>query len=231
MLLIPPRASTHKVVIDFATGVLAVLPPVGDGCSTFSSIDSSFTTFLLLGHIFSGYFLTNHFRGLFSPELRSLARQIPSVLASSRAPSTAKGYFSCFKKWKAWTLLFPECKYFPADKTHVAFYLLNLVQPGYSFSRITSAFYAISFFHNSCGGPNLCDSKFLKLVLEGCKMWASSSISHRNRLPILPDHLQKLVSQFASSGASLFDIRDVSLCLSTRKGYVYTNVGRVALIF
>ena len=41
----------------------------------------------------------------------------------------------------------------------------------------------------------------------------SSSISHRNRLPILPDHLQKLVSQFASSGASLSDIREVSLCL------------------
>ena len=61
--------------------------------------------------------------------------------------------------------------------------------------------------------PNPCDSKFLKLVLEGCKRWVSSSISHRNRLPILPDHLQKLVSQFASSGASCCDIRDVSLCL------------------
>ena len=194
MLLIPLWVSTHKVVIDFATGVLAVLPPVGNGCSTFSLTDSSFITFLLLGTFFSGYILTNHFRGLSSPELRSLARQIPSVLPSSRASSTAKGYFSCFKKWKAWTLLFPECKYFPADKTHVALYLLNLVQSSYSFSRITSALYAIIFFHNSCGVSNPCDSKFLKLVLEGCKRRVSSSISHRNRLPILPDHLQKLVS-------------------------------------
>ena len=163
------------------------------------------------GAQFSAYFLANRLGDLSSPELRSLARQIPSVLANSRASSTTKGYFSCFKKWKAWTLLFPECKFFPADKTHVALYVLNLVQSGYSFSRRTSAFFAISFFHNSCGVPNPCDSKFLKLVLEGCKRRVSSSVSHRNRLLILPDHLQKLVSQFASSGATSFNIRDVSL--------------------
>lgn len=80
-----------------------------------------------------------------NPSLRSLAKQDPSVLAGSRAPSTCKGYLSYFQKWKSWASLFPECKYFPADETHVALFLHNLMQSRYSFSSITSAFYAISF--------------------------------------------------------------------------------------
>ena len=132
-----------------------------------------------MAFLFRCFLFTNKFRFLANPWLQSLAKQIPSVLAGSRAPSTTKGSLSYFQKWKAWASLFPECKYFPANETYVSLYLLNLMQSGYSFSSITSAFYAISFFHNSCDVPNPCDSKFLKRVLEACKRLLSSSVSHR----------------------------------------------------
>jgi len=42
-------------------------------------------------------------------------------------------------------------------------------------------------------------------------------------LPILPEHLDRLVSRFAGSSASLSDIRDVTLCLVGFAGFLRFN--------
>lgn len=128
---------------------LAVLPPVGGGCSAIFITDSFFfhniSTFG--AHFFWSFPCKSFQRPLISsPEVQSLARQIPSVLVSSRASSTAKGYFSFFRNASTSRWIRPN----------VALYLLNLVQSGFLFSRITSAFYAaIVLFHNSVGVESL----------------------------------------------------------------------------
>ena len=79
-----------------------------------------------------------------SDALKPLVKLIPDLLAASRAPSTAKGYHSQFLKWKAWAASFPEVTFFPASALHFSVYLISLVQSGYSFSTINSAFYSVN---------------------------------------------------------------------------------------
>ena len=95
--------------------------------------------------------------------LNFLADLVPDVLAVSRAPSTVKGYHAQFKKWKAWAANFPDVVSFPATDLHFSLYLVSLLQAGYSFSTINSAFYSVNFFHtcSSNGVRNPCDSGFV----------------------------------------------------------------------
>ena len=44
--------------------------------------------------------------------LKPLSVLVPVFLAASRAPSTAKGYHTHFRKWKAWAAKFPEVNIF-----------------------------------------------------------------------------------------------------------------------
>ena len=78
--------------------------------------------------------------------LRPLEELIPGVLAASKAPSTVKGYHSQFQKWNAWAASFPGVSCFPVSALHFSLYLISLVQSGYSFATINSAFYSINFF-------------------------------------------------------------------------------------
>ena len=74
-----------------------------------------------------------------------LKELIPGVLAASKAPSTVKGYHSQFQKWGAWTASFPGVSCFPASALHFSLYRISLVQSGYSFATINSAFYSVNF--------------------------------------------------------------------------------------
>ena len=69
---------------------------------------------------------------------------IPGILAASKATSTVKGYNSHFQKWKAWAASFPGVAFSSASAP--LFYLISLVQSGYSFASINSAFYSVNFF-------------------------------------------------------------------------------------
>ena len=155
--------------------------------------------------------------------MRPLEELIPGVLAASKAPSTVKGYHSQFQKWKVWAASFPGVVCFPASALHFSLYLISLVQSGYSFATIYSAFYSINFFHNSCGISNPCNSSFVKAILEGCKRVSANFVSSKKRLPICPEHLHALVQRFAGVNASLSDIRDVCLCLVSFAGFLRFN--------
>ena len=145
---------------------------------------------------------------------------IPGILAASKATSTVKGYNSHFQKWKAWAASFPGVAFFPASPLHFSLYLISLVQSGYSFASINSAFYSVNFFHNSCDVPNPCNSSSVKAILEGCKRVSANSVSSKKRLPICPEHLHALVQRFAGVNASLSDFRDVCLCLVSFSGFL-----------
>ena len=155
--------------------------------------------------------------------MKLLVKLIPDLLAASRAPLTVKGYQSQFLKWKAWADSFPEVTFFPASALHFSLYLISLVQSGYSFSTINSAFYSVNFFHNLSDVPNPCNSSFVKAILEGCKRFSANSVSAKKRLPVCPEHLHALVQRFARVNASLHDIRDICLCLVSFAGFLRFN--------
>ena len=100
-------------------------------------------------------------------------------------------------------------------------HLVNLLQSACRYSTISSAFYAMNYFHKACGVPNSCVSPFLKSILQGCKcLDAAYDHTPHRKSPILPVHLVALVSQFGGRSASLSDIRDVTLCLVGFAGFL-----------
>ena len=121
-----------------------------------------------------------------------------------------------FNKWKSWCTQFKDM--------YIALYLVNLVQSGLSYSTIQSAYYAISFFHKTSSLVDPCESIFLKFIIDGFKRLCTSKLRHRRqKLPILAEHLNLLVTRFASAEASLPDIRDVTFCLLAFAGFFRFN--------
>ena len=84
--------------------------------------------------------------GLRIDALKPLEELIPGILAASKATSTVEGYNSHFQKWKAWAASFPGVAFFPASALDFSLFLISLVQSGYSFASINSAFYGCKFF-------------------------------------------------------------------------------------
>ena len=112
--------------------------------------------------------------------VETVERTYPGVLTASKAPSTVKGCHSQFQKWKAWAASFPRVSCFPTSALHFSLYLISLVQSGYSFATINSAFYSVNFFHNSCDVQNPCNSSFAKAILEGCKGVSADFVSSKS---------------------------------------------------
>ena len=59
------------------------------------------------------------------PELAEIAKQLPSMVLSSRAHSSAKKYLGAFKRWKTWTKAH-KLPTFPAESCHIALYLQHI---------------------------------------------------------------------------------------------------------
>ena len=106
-------------------------------------------------------------------------------------------------------------------------YLIYLVQSGSSVSSIQQSFYSLNYFHNACSLENPCESRFVRCIFEGCRRLAiKPKAIHRQ--PVLPEHLSKLVLQFAHTSAKLPDIRDVCLCLLAYAGFLrFDEVSRL----
>ena len=143
--------------------------------------------------------------------LRPLEGLIPGVPAASKAPSTVKGYHSQFQKWKAWAASFPGVACFPASALHFSLYLISLVQSGYSFATINSAFYSANFFHNLCGVPNPCNSySFVKAILEGCKR-VSANLFHLKRGSLSALNIYMLLFKGLPESMLVFPISEMSV--------------------
>ena len=148
--------------------------------------------------------ITGRFANVLNPQIKSLEPGLSNVLANSVSLTTSKTYDSYYKKWKAWVTQFPATKLFPADELYVALYLVTLLQSGFSFTTINLAFYSINFFHRSCGIDKLSHCSFLKAVLMGCKrLDLLNNRASKRKAPILPEHLDALVSKFAGPEATL----------------------------
>ena len=145
--------------------------------STFNRLQSEFHVchffvFSNMPYLFLYLFTSSRLPRVHHPALESLRTHIPAVLAHSKAPSTLKTYYGCFKRWKSWASGFSEITYFPAQEEHVALFLISLVQSRSHIVPFSRRSTVEAFFHNACGVSNPCKSAFV-LILEGCKGVAS----------------------------------------------------------
>jgi hypothetical protein len=83
--------------------------------------------------------------------------------------------------------------------THVALYLVNLVQCGLSFSTIQSVM-AFRFF---IGRAAFWIFVSFSGILQVCKKVCAAPVKDRRRMPVLSEHLRALVGRFAGFPATL----------------------------
>ena len=113
-----------------------------------------------------------HSHTMSSHALKALVMLVPDLLASSRAPSTVKGYLAYFHKWKDWAVKVKvKVSFCPASEFHVSLFLTSLLQSGYSISSLIPPFIVLIFFHNSCAVSNPCDSGFTKAVWKVARVF------------------------------------------------------------
>ena len=61
------------------------------------------------------------------PELQELAKLLPAVVLSGRAPSTVKKYSGAFLRWKRWATQKYSEACFPPQPLQVALYLTKVI--------------------------------------------------------------------------------------------------------
>ena len=154
------------------------------------------------------------------PELKELVESLPNVVLQSRAPSTIKKYSGTFLRWKRWALSRQaDIPMLPATPLHVALYLMSLIQKSTTSVPIEKAVNALSRAHQVAFVEDPTRCNIVKETLAGAKRM----LAHRTQKkePITPEILKNLVDKFASLGASLLNIRVVTICLISFAGFLW----------
>ncbi len=139
---------------------------------------------------------------------------VEDVLNISRAPATVTRYRKAFEDWKDWCNR-NSVNIIPAQKEDIARYYMFLYNNGAPYSRLEIAHCAIKWFHDCAPftESNPCDSKYLRLVLDGCKRMLARPKNKKE--PITPDILARIVCKYGNSR----DLKDIRLCAMTLLAY------------
>ena len=155
------------------------------------------------------------------PELRELAEYLPLVALQSRAPSTAKKYAGAFCRWRTWAATKPQVNPFPAKPIHVGLYLSYLIQKANTSSPVEEVVNALSWAHNLACVEDPTGHPLVKQVLEGAKRILAHKTDKKE--PITPEILKALVDKYATTHATLSDIRTLTICLLGFAGFFRYN--------
>ncbi|XP_071171146.1 uncharacterized protein, partial [Mytilus edulis] len=171
--------------------------------------------------------ITHIFLQAFAGELQNLpvsllskVNLLPELLSESRAPSTTKGYYQSFLRWKKWAILngIENCDILPAKAFHVAIYLASLTQSSNTASPVVQAFYSLKWIHSLIG--SLCsptDSSLVINVLEGAKRSLATPTNKKE--PISVELLHKMYDAMFSFG-NLYNQRIICACFTAFAGFL-----------
>ena len=152
------------------------------------------------------------------PELKELAKSLPATVLRGRAPSTVKKYSSAFLRWKKWAESKQEVSVVPARPIHVALYMSFLTQKSYTSAPVQEAVNAISWAHQIAVLEDPTMHPLVRNVLAGSKRILAHQTKKKE--PITPEILESLVTRFATTKASLNDIRSLTICLVGFAGFL-----------
>ena len=123
----------------------------------------------------------------------------------------------CFDTWNKWCVL-NSIQALPGSDINVALYLINLSESAKSSSRITEAFYAISWAHRLAGVPDPSKSDLVITVKERALRILGHLITKKE--PITPDILKNIVLLYGNDRSNLKDVRVACLCLLCFSGFL-----------
>lgn len=151
--------------------------------------------------------------------LTNLSKELQSTVLLSKTPSTKKAYSSCFHKYKQWCDHF-KFEYLPKDESHIALYLMSVLQQAGSFSRVLHVFSAITWGYK-LAGVNKPPFIIVNQLMESAKRQLSKPPLQKD--PITPEILEGFVNKYCENNASLIDLRDVSMFLIGYAGFLRFN--------
>jgi hypothetical protein len=151
------------------------------------------------------------------PELKALARMLPSVVLQGKARSTVSKYSGAFARWKKWAEAKHEVAVFPVVPLHLCLYLSFLIQKSASVAPVEEAVNALSWVHDMAGVSNPTGHPLVAQVVAGAKRVLARPTVKKE--PITADILGLLVRKFGQEGASLSDIRTLAVCLISFAGF------------
>ena len=152
------------------------------------------------------------------PELKELATILPTVVLSSRAPSTVKKYSGAFLRWKKWLTQKFEADCCPAKPIQVSLYLTYLITKSSTSVPVEEAVNAISWAHQIACTDDPTQSELVRQVLAGAKRILAHKTTKKE--PITPEILAQLVDTFAGEKADLDDVRVITWCLIGFAGFL-----------
>ena len=144
------------------------------------------------------------------PELKELATSLPSIVLRGRAPATVKKYSGAFLRWKRWAEDH-NVSVMPGKPLNVALYMSYLIQKARTHSPVHEALNAISWAHQVACVEDPTLHPLVRNVVAGSKRILAHQTKKKE--PITPEILLALVEKFNVEGASLDDVRTLTICI------------------
>ena len=157
-------------------------------------------------------------KSLDDPELRALADSLPNTVLQSRAPSTVRKYTGAFLRWKKWATNKPGVEALPAVPIHVALYLQYLVQKGATVAPVVEAVNALSWAHQVAVVDDPTSHPLVRSTLAGARRILARPVSKKE--PVTKEMLHELVVKFGGEGATLSEVRTLTICLIGFTGFL-----------
>lgn len=153
--------------------------------------------------------------------LITLMEKAKSLATSSKSYNTVKKYASYFSKWKAWASEHLEGNFLPGSGIGVGLFLTHIGEVSKSHSDLNSHLYSIKWAHNLCGLSDPTNHPFPKLVLEALKRKIGNKVNQKT--PVDTEILKKLCTKYGGEGASVKDLRFLSMALLSYTGFLRFN--------
>ncbi len=150
--------------------------------------------------------------------LRDLADKVPNILLQSKSQNTIKAYSTAFKKWRTWAQQFSEVQILPANETHVALFMVGLIQNGDSYDSIKNSFYGVKWFHKLGNWNDPCESNLCVNILEACKRISKKPVKKKE--PLTVADLEKIADLNRHSENSFLDLRNFCFVLLNFAGFL-----------
>ena len=147
------------------------------------------------------------------------AKRIPDIVLQAKASSTNKKYDEYFRKFDNWCATFGFTS-LPALPNTLCIFLSHLVRKKVSSAVLESYYYAINWKHCCSLLSNPCETKMVKLILEGSKRILSTPVVRKE--PVTVDILKKIVD-FYSKDINLKSLRVCTMCLLGFSGFLRYN--------
>ena len=112
---------------------------------------------------------------------------------------------------------------FPAKPLHVALYLAFLIQKSNarSASPVEEAVNSLSWAHTLACVKDPTRHPLVRQVLDGAKRMMAHKVTKKE--PITPENIKALVDRFAKEGATLSEIRTLTITILGFAGFFHYN--------